>query len=209
MEVRNNFINYNTGFRAKPVTTPNFKGFNPVETIKHYNVGMMPDGIIGKVKVFKKSGEEAFLNVMKIKCSTNQETYMLKDKYGKIIGEMDIKINKANNYDRLEFTEDPSHVFVDFLMNYSNRNTPYYKEGLEEYKDVGTRLLQIAQRRSDEACCNGNIRLHSKNESKEFYKKLGFAEEPFSPYDIQRGNQHRMYLPPDAKEPLSRRDGGL
>lgn len=209
MEVRNNLIKYNTGFQAKPITVPSFKGINPVETIKHYNVGMMPDGIIGKVRVFKKNGEEAFLNVMKIKCSTNQETYMLKDKYGKIIGEMDIKINKANNYDRLAFTEDPSHVFVDFLMNHSNPNTPYYKKGMEEYKDIGTRLLQIAQRRSDEACCNGNIRLHSKKDSKEFYKKLGFAEEPVSPYDTQRGTQNRMYLPPDAKEPFSRRDGGL
>lgn len=208
MEVKNDLIKYFTGFQSKPITTPSFKGINPVETIKHCNVGMMPDGIIGKVRVFKKNGEETFLNVIKMKGATNQETYMLKDKYGKLIGEMDIKINKINNYDRLEFSEDPSHVFVDYLRNYSRPNTPYHKEGLEEYKGIGTRLLQIAQRRSDEACCNGNIQLHSKNESKDFYKKLGFAEEPLSSYNSNK-IQNRMYLPPEAKEPFSRRNEGL
>ena len=209
MKVRNDLAKLYTGIHSKPITKPVFKGVNPVETIKHCNVGMMPDGIIGKVKVFKKNGEEAYLNVVKIKSSMNEETYMLKDKIGKIIGEMDIKIRKAFDYDHLEFSEDPSHVFVEYLRNYSKPDTPYHKQGLEEYKGIGTKLLQIAQRRSDEACCMGNIKLHSKNESKEFYKKLGFAEEPASPYAICRGNQNRMYLPPEAKEPFSRRDGGL
>lgn len=209
MEIKNNLIKYYTEIQHNTTTASAFRGVAPCETIKYCNVGMMSDGIIGKVRVFKKNGEETFLNVMKIKGSGNQETYMLKDKFGKLIGEMDIKINKITDYNHSEFREDPSHVFVDFLRNYSKPNTPYYKEGLEEYKDIGTRLLQIAQRRSDETRCNGDIRLHSKNNSKDFYKKLGFAEEPISQYDMYRGVQNRMYLPADAKEPFSKRDGGL
>lgn len=54
----------------------------------------------------------------------------------------------------------------------SNPNTPYYKNGLEHIKDIGIRLLQIAQRRSDEAKCVGNIKLISKNESKTGIKIL-------------------------------------
>ena len=76
MEVRNDLAKFYTGIYSKPVTKPVFKGINPVETIKHCNVGMMPDGIIGKVKVHKKNGEEAYLNVVKIKSSTNEETYV-------------------------------------------------------------------------------------------------------------------------------------
>ena len=206
MEVKNSYIKYHSWFQEKPITTPSFKGFNPVETIKHYNVGMCNNGIIGKVRVRKANGEEAFLNVMKNATIGGEETYQLQEKYGKVIGEIVIKIKKAMNYDRLEFPEDPSHVFVETLRNYSRKDTPYYRQGLDEYKDIGTRLLQIAQRRSDECCCNGNIKLISKNESKKFYEKIGFQEMPKAyNYKIQNW----MYLPPHAKEPLSKLSGGL
>ena len=185
-------------------TTPNFRGM-PIETIKHYNVGMMSDGIIGKVKVFKKNGQEAFLNVDKFADKYGNETYMLKDKMGNIIGEMDIKITKPKSFNGVTFSGDPSHVLIEFLCNHSNPNTEYYTEGLEEYKSIGTRLLQIAQRRSDEALCNGEIKLYSKNSSKDFYKKLGFVQE----LDWKGKPTNEMYLPPEAKEPFSRLKGGL
>lgn len=191
---------------TKQASDPNFRG--GIQTIKHLNVGMMPDGIIGKVRVFKKNGHEAFLDVVKSRSMNNEETYFLRDSLGKTIGEMDIKIKKISNYDRYEFSEDPSHIFVEYLRNYSNPNTPYYVEGLEEYKQVGTRLIQIAQRRSDECLCNGNIQLVAKNqkETLAFYEKLGFKQPEFvSPFV----NQYKMYLPPDAKEPLSKISGGL
>ena len=76
---------------------------------------------------------------------------------------------------------DPSHVFVDELRNFSNPNTPYYKQGLDYYKDIGTRLLQIAQRRSDEAQCQGNIKLISKGESLNWYKSVIGMRQEFPP----------------------------
>ena len=206
MELKNSYVNQRLGFYEKPITKPSFKGSFGVETIKHYNIGMTGNGIIGKVRVRKKNGEEAFLNVMKNVTNGGDETYQLQEKYGKVIGEIVIKIKKSFNYDRLEFPEDPSHVFVETLRNYSKKDTPYYRQGLDEYKDIGTRLLQIAQRRSDECCCNGNIQLISKNESKLFYEKLGFVEMP-KLYNYAK--QNKMYLPPDAKEPLSKLSGGL
>lgn len=209
MQVKNlDTIKYSAYNESSVTTVPNpcFKG--GVQTIKHFNLGMLQDGIIGKVRVFKKNGQEAFLDVVKSRSMNNEETYFLRDSLGKTIGEMDIKIKKISNYDRYEFPEDPSHVFVEYLRNYSNPNTPYYVEGLEEYKQVGTRLIQIAQRRSDECLCNGNIQLVAKNqkETLAFYEKLGFKQPDFvSPFV----NQYKMYLPPSSKEPLSRITGGL
>ncbi len=200
----NNLIRYNTGFTARAVSQPAFKGIP--KTITHCNIGSMPEGIIGKVKVAKKNGEEAYLNVMKLLGVSGDETYQLRTDRGGIIGEIELRIKKApQDYDRLEFPEDPSHVFVQYLRNYSKKGTPFHIEGLEEYKDIGTRLLQIAQRRSDETRCCGNIKLISKNESMPFYEKLGFKKEESGPW----GNPNKYYLPPEAKEPLSRLSGGL
>ena len=188
------------------LTNPFFKGAKPVETIKNYNIDMMADGIIGKVKVFKKNGQEAFLNVDKFSDLYGNETYMLKDKIGNIIGEMDICIKKQGKYNKIAgLLSDPSHVFVQYLHNYSKPNTGYYTDGLEEYTGIGIRLLQIAQRRSDEALCNGEIKLSSKVSALNFYKKLGFVCE----MDSSGKETNRMYLPPHAKEPLSRLYGGL
>lgn len=198
-----NLIKYNTGFAAKTISQPSFKG---IQTLTHCNIGSMADGIIGKVKAAKKSGEEVYLDVMKVKCGSGDETYQLRDQIGRIIGEIELRIKKVPpGYDWIDCAEDPSYVFIEYLRNYSRKDTPYYKEGLEEYKDIGTRLLQIAQRRSDEAMCGGNIKLISKNESKGFYEKLGFRREDCGPW----GNPNKYYLPPDAKEPFSRRSGGL
>ena len=205
MKIQNNtnLIRFNQNFSPRFVSQPAFKG---VQTLTHCNIGSMAEGIIGKVKVNKKTGEEAYLDVMKLVGVSGDETYQFRTKMGHIIGEIEMRIKKApQDYDRLEFSEDPSHIFVEYLRNYSRKDTPYYKEGLEEYKDIGTRLLQIAQRRSDETMCGGNIKLISKNESIPFYKKLGFQQEDSGPW----GNHNKLYLPPEAKEPLSRLNGGL
>ena len=47
----------------------------------------------------------------------NSETYILQENYGKVIGEITFKIKKAFDYDREQYPEDPSHVFVDELRN--------------------------------------------------------------------------------------------
>ena len=184
-----------------------FKGINCIETIKHYNIGIMPDGYIGKIKTNFSSGEEVFLNLFKRK-DCDGEIFYLKDDFDRIIGEMKIKIKKFINYDRVMNDCDPSHVFVDELRNYSNPNTPYYRTGLKEYKHIGTRLLQIAQRRSDESFCNGNIELIAKGNKEvlAFYDKLGFRKPPFL---MKFENQGKRYLPPENKEALSKIYGGL
>lgn len=201
MNIQNTPINYNPKIYQNFTTKPTFKGISSVETIKHYNLGIMANGFVGKVRVLKTSGQEALLNVYKQSFGL-EENYKLKDDADKIIGEIVLKIRKPKWKIENEF----GHIFVDELRNYSNPRTPYYTKGLEEYKQIGTTLLQIAQRRSDECMLNGNIELISKNESMEFYKKLGFKQTPF----VSRfTNPNKMYLPPEAKEPLSRIYGGL
>ena len=204
MRISNNYTTY-PYLANKTVSAPSFRSCG-IETIKHANLGMAGKGYVGKVRVLKANGQEAYLNVIKNVMCQNSETYILQENYGKVIGEITFKIKKAFDYDREQYPEDPSHVFVEYLRNYSNPNTPYYRQGLEEYKGVGTRLLQIAQRRSDESCCMGNIQLHTKDNSKPFYKKLGFEEIPRL---FSYTNNNQMYLPPMAKEPLSKRYGGL
>ncbi len=201
MKIQNTPINYYSAISPNRSVQTTFNGSFPIETIKHYNLGMMANGFIGKVKVLKANGEQAFLNVDK-QASNFEENYKLKDDIGKIIGEICLKIRKP----MWEVENETAHIFVDELRNYSNPHTPYYTKGLEEYKEIGTRLLQIAQRRSDECMLNGNIELISKNESMPFYKKLGFKQTPF----VSRfSNPNKMYLPPEAKEPLSKMYGGL
>lgn len=201
MRIQNNPINYYSSRISYDLGKPMFKGSVPVETIKHYNLGMMQNGYVGKVKVLKSTGEEAILNVHK-RASNMEEIYSLKDDIGNIIGEIVFKIRKT----LWETKDDVSHIYVDELRNYSNSSTPYYTKGLEEYNQIGTRLLQIAQRRSDECMLNGNIQLISKNESLGFYRKLGFKQIPqTSHYD----NPNRMYLPSEAKDSLSKMYGGL
>ena len=197
MKIFNNYTYYS-------YQNPAFK--SGIETIKHMNIGMMPNGLIGKIRVFKNNGQEIYLNVIKNAVIKNEETYQIQEMFGKIIGEICIKIKKTTDYDREEYKEDPSHVFIEYLRNYSRPETPYTRKGLEHYSEIGTRLVQIAQRRSDESCCCGNIELISKDDSKPFYEILGFEEKP-KLYNYKKQNQ--MYLPPHAKEPLSKRSGGL
>lgn len=194
---------------------PTFKG-NGIETLTHTNIGSCLEGYIGKIKVRRADGREDYLNIFKKYLCDKYENYSAKNDKDELIGEINLEIKKYNqHYDYATGAmTDPSHVFVTELRNYSNPTTPYYKQGLEYHKDIGTRLLQIAQRRSDEAQCQGNIKLISKNESKNWYKNIiGMTEEfppdPNSTFRFNIHNPNAMYLPPHAKEPLSRLQGGL
>ena len=199
----------------KASSRPNFTG--GIETLTHTNIGSCMEGYIGKIRVRKGSDKsEQYLNVFKKFIGFNEENYSIKNDFGDLIGEMNIKIKKIqpSPWSDLDPIENESHVFVDELRNYSNPNTPYYKQGLEYMKDIGTRLLQIAQRRSDEAMCEGNIRLISKGESKDWYKNIiGMTEiYPPIPNSKQRfclHNPNLLKIPPHNKEPLSRLQGGL
>lgn len=150
---------------------PSFTGISFPDQLTHVNIGCKPQGYIGKVKVRLAKGGEAILNIFKTTLMTNKERYTIKNNYDELIGQMDITIKKfnPNDYNHFIYTTDPSHVFVDELRNFSHPETPYYKKGLTYHKDIGTRLLQIAQRRSDETQCAGNLKLISKGEAKNWY----------------------------------------
>ena len=180
-----------------------------VQTLTHTNLGSCLDGYVGKIKV-RKGNEDAYLNVFKKHLAQNVENYTIQNDKNKIVGNVNIFIIKSpiNPYTK----EDSSYVMVDELRNFSRPNTPYYNKILEYYKDIGTRLLQIAQRRSDETLCNGNLRLISVNEALDWYKNvIGMRQkyQPISGERIQIHNPNLLYLPPENKEALSRLQGGL
>lgn len=182
---------------------------NIPHALTHTNIGSCLEGYIGKVAV-RKGNENVALNVFKKFKENAIENYTIRNDKDEIVGTIDLVIKKYRQ-EPWERT-DPSHVFVDELRNFSNPNTPYYKEGLKYCKDVGTRLLQIAQRRSDEAQCQGNIKLISKGESLNWYKTVIGMRQEFPPIPGMRFNIHnpnQLYLPPENKEPLSRLQGGL
>lgn len=180
-----------------------FQG-NGVQRLTHMNVGMMPQGFIGEVALFDKIlNKNVFVNVFK-DFDCGYERYKLKDDNNQVIGEMVIRIKKFFNYDKYIHKDDPSHVYVTDLYNFSRKDTPYANKNVDDYSHVGIRLLQIAQRRSDEAQCCGNIKLNAMPEALGFYKnKLGMQSDPES------FNRNFLYLPWDKKEPLSRMYDGL
>lgn len=194
-------------------------GFHNIETLKYTNIGNCLEGYIGKVCLRKASNnEECFMNVFKKLVARDVENYSIRNDNNEILGEADIVIKKyyPGSYDSYYYKEDPSHVFVDRLNNYSKPGTPMYNDRLEYIKDIGTRLLQIAQRRSDEAQCVGNIKLMAKGEAKTWYiDVIGMMQEfpPETSYYSKIGlnphNPNLLYLPPHSKEPLSKLHGGL
>ena len=184
-------------------------GHNLQSPLTHTNIGSCLEGFIGNISV-RKGNENVALNVFKKFKENAIENYTIKNNNGDVLGNIDISIKKYQQspWERTN----PSHVFVDNLRNFSNPNTPYYKSGLEYHKDIGTRLLQIAQRRSDEAMCQGNIKLISKGESLDWYKNVIGMRQEFPPIAGMKFNIHnpnQLYLPPENKEPLSRLQGGL
>ena len=200
----NNYNNLPTKkIKHKEIT---FKG--GIQTLTHTNIGSCLEGYIGKVRVRKKDGFD-YLNVFKHFYAKDVENYTIQTDKNEIVGNVTLFIIKRpiNPWENC----DPSHVFVEELRNFSRPGTPEHNNDLEYYKDIGTRLLQIAQRRSDEARCNGNIRLVSKNESMDWYMNvIGMRQEhPVIPGQKMFHNPNTLYLPPESKEPLSRLQGGL
>lgn len=192
-----------------PYSVP-FKGCVQ-ETLTHTNIGSCLNGYIGKVSLKNDDGTFSFLSVFKHKENPITENYKIKDDFGNVIGETKIIIRKHNTNVSCFQGEDLSHVFVDELRNYSKPNTPYHNKNLKHYKGVGIRLLQIAQRRSDEAFCNGNIELIAKNESKPFYFDVIKMKEKYPEGSFERkfNNPNKLYLPPEEKERLSKLMGGI
>ena len=198
-------INPNQPVKAKQ----NVSFGHSIPTLKYTNIGSCLEGYIGKIQVRKGAGE-AYLDVFKKFLGQNVENYTIKNDKSEVIGNVKIFIVKVAP-DPWENT-DPSHVFVDDLRNFSKPGTPYHDKALEYFKDIGTRLLQIAQRRSDEANCQGNIKLISKNEAMDWYKNVIGMRQEFPPIPGQKfciHNPNQLYLPPESKEPLSRLQGGL
>lgn len=180
-----------------------FKGYG-IQRLTNMNIGMMPQGFIGEVVLFNKTlNKDVFVNVFK-EFNCGDEIYRLKDDNNQVIGELALRIKKFFDYDKYIHKDDPSHVYVSDLYNFSRKDTPFANKNVEDYSHVGIRLLQIAQRRSDEAQCCGNIKLTAMPEALTFYKnKIGMQSDP------EVFNRNFLYLPWDKKEPLSRMYGGL
>ena len=181
---------------------------NIPQTLTHTNIGSCLEGYIGKVRV-RDGNNNVLLNVFKKFKNRTVENYTIQTDKGDIIGTVDLTIHKYPKEPWM--CADPSYVYVDELRNFSNPNTPYYKTGLPHYKDIGTRLLQIAQRRSDESLCHGELKLTTVNEAFNWYlNKIGMRQEfPPMPGRLRINNPNLLYLPPENKEALSRLNGGL
>lgn len=150
-----------------------------IQTLTHTNIGSCLEGYIGKIRVRKTDGE-VYLNVFKKYIGRDAENYVIQNDKNEAVGSINVFIRKSqpNPWDKT----DPSHVFVDELRNFSKPDTPYHNPKLEYFKDIGTRLLQIAQRRSDEANCCGNIKLISKGESLNWIQKCDRNASRISTY---------------------------
>lgn len=196
LQIQTNYKNY---YAQKPT----FKSNVAAKTLKTINIGSMPAGFIGKLRTLKANGEEALLNVIK-STYKDYETYQLQDDYDRVIGKIEFRFNKYT----YRLNNEKDHVFVSELKNFSNPNTPYYRNGVEEYKHIGTNLLQLAQIRSFENNCDGNIELVAKNRKDviNFYKNLGFKQsENISMYE----NPYRLELAPEAKDTLAKKYDGI
>lgn len=208
VDIQKNYLNQVNLRQYTPCQTKSaklsFQGYGDIQRLTHMNIGMQGQGFIGHVLLENiTKGTEEFVKVFK-HFDCGNERYFFKDENDEVIGEVLTKINKYFNYDKYLYKDDPSHVLVDDLRNYSNPGTPFWNKKLDYYKGVGTRLLQIAQRRSDEANCFGNIRLNSMPEARKFYMdKIGMVKDPNNPYSGM------LIIPWDKKEPLSKMYGGL
>lgn len=199
MFIRNNYINnYKPHFKSKQ---PTFQ--SKIQRLTNINIGMMPQGFIGHVNLKNVTQNiDTFMPVFKI-FDCGNEKYIIKNDCGEIIGQFTAKINKYSSYDKCIYTTNPSNVYIDDLFNYSDPKTPFHNSKLDEYKGVGTRLLQIALKRSNEAQCFGNLRLNAMPESKPFYENIGMIPDPNHPHSGM------MILPTEHKELLAKLYGGL
>lgn len=214
-----NYISYQPNIYTSPrksTAKPSFTGGIIPDALTYVNIGAKADGYIGKIRVRLADGGEAILNVFKKKLDRNVEGYKIFNDYNELIGEMVMKIRKSDYVDPFSTSPaGPNFVFVDELKNFTRPGTPGHNPNIVHHKDVGTRLLQIAQRRSDEALCNGELKLVAKEEVlKDWYVDVIGMKQEYQPVKNSRfcffvHNPNQMYLPPEAKEPLSRLQGGL
>lgn len=192
------------------IQTPNICIDTTTNTIKDLDLGSCRNGYIGKIFVEQKDGTTTFLNLHKRVENQNTEVYKVLDDYGNLIGETKLLIRK--NDEQASWTQgNVNHVFVDELMNYSKPNTPFYKKNLKHYKGIGTKLLQIALKRSFETGCEGNIELIAKDEAKPFYLDvIKMCEKyPEGSFERRYNNPNKLYLPKDKIHRLENLNGGI
>ena len=172
---------------------PSFNGllFN-TKSLSKQNISKMKDGIIGKVEVEGINENKVLLNVEKFVDKSGLEYYAILDKTDAILGEIELKPT---------ITSDTKHVWIEHLISHYSR---FMEWG--GYKEIGTRLMQIALKRSEEAGCDGNIELFTTKIGEDFYIKTGFKK--FFPNN-SRYQQHRMYLTQEGKQQLKTKYGGL
>ncbi len=201
MRIQNIQTNYNRNYTCP--SKASFKSNVLIGSLKNKNIGEMANGCIGKLEMVKANSENALLNLMKSTCQ-DYEIYKLTDDAQRVIGCMELRFNKY----AWKYNDEKDHVFVSSLKNYSNPKTPYYTRQLDEYKHVGTKLLQIALKRSQEGNCEGNIELiaKSRQEVYDFYKFLGF--EHVAPVSIYE-NPNRFRLSGRNVNILANKYGGL
>ena len=172
---------------------PTFNGvLLNTKSLSKQNIGKMKDGIIGKIEAKSIDGKKVLLDVDKFVDKFGLEYYTILDKSGGILGEIELKPI---------ITNDAKHVWIEHLVSHYSR---YLEWG--NYKGIGTRLMQIALKRSEEAGCDGNIELFTTEIGKDFYKKIGM-ETFFPVYNSHQ--QHRMYLTQEGKQKLKALYGGL
>ena len=201
ISIQNNKFAYN-----KKCKNISFK--NNIHSLSRLNIGTASEGYIGKVKV-RKGLNTVFLDVYKKILGNSTENYTIQNDKNDIIGNINLLIIKPLD---VSWNSNVSqYVFVDELRNFSHPQTPYHNKKLEYFKDIGTRLLQIAEQRSYEANCDGNIKLVSKQESMQWYKDIiGMKQEyPIIPGQPYFHNPNLMYLPAESKEKIAKLQGGL
>jgi len=179
-------------------TKPTFNGlFSKTKLLSNLNIGSLPDGIIGKIKVFDKNGKEVLFDVFKNVEDSGLEIYKILDKKRNILGDIEFKPTIEGNI---------KHIWVEHLVNHSSLYHKYRNESLGDYTGIGTRLMQIALKRSYETGCRGDIELFTTTTGKDFYRKIGLKDY-LSEYSYFQ--DHRMYLPEENKRYLAERYGGL
>lgn len=174
-------------------------GTTPLEQT---NLGKCPEGYIGKVNV-SKNNQRATLNVFKENLSEHVENYTFKNNANETIGNINLFIIKPLNRWG-EF--DTGYIMVDELRNYSNPNSAFHNHKLEEYKNVGIRLMQLALKRSYEERCDGNIKLVPLTRATNWYINIiGMKLE--KTFDFVKSGV--LFLPQESKEALLKLRGGL
>lgn len=196
--------NYSANFRKRS----NVSFRHNIQTLANINLGCCPEGFIEKVNV-RQGFSNAKLNLFKTFRAENVENYTIRDNKNEIVGNVDVFITKCQPVSWQ--SDSASYVFLDDLRNFSRPGTPYHNPKLDYYKDIGTRLLQVAMKRSYEEDCSGNIRLVSVNEALDWYKnKIAMKQlYPPTPGCFAIHNPNLLFLPEEAKKYLSELQGGL